>query len=303
MPSAPVSYVLGGPSVSGTQLTVDQALNNPTVITRDIAQLAEQKFFAHQVFADAGDVQGGALLFELPPSLQTDLFAERGLQEVAPGQEFPIMTFLRGVPVLAKPRKLGGKWDVKKESRKRNSIRVLQKAMTQTANTIALTLDALAITVLNAAITANSRTMAGQSWSTAAGVTNLNVSGTNQAVSDLLAARKVVELEQRGHELDSILFHPNQELSLAQTATRAGTSIDKVLQAAGIKNWFSSPRVPAGSPIVYEAKQAGGWANEFPLGQKVWEEEETERDWYQWSVSPAVFVDDPYALLQITGTA
>jgi hypothetical protein len=75
------------------------------------------------------------------------------------------------VPVVAKPRKLGGKFPVHKEARKRNDARLLQRAMVQTANTIALTLDAMAVAVLNAAITGNSRTLAGQSWATAAGTT------------------------------------------------------------------------------------------------------------------------------------
>jgi hypothetical protein len=296
MPSAPVTYPLGPPSISGTQITLDVALQNPTAIIRDIARLAEQKFFAGKVFADA-------LLFELPPSLQTDLFAERGIQEVAPGEEFPELTFLRGVPVLTKPRKLGGKFPVTKEQKKRNNPRILQRAMVQAANTIALTLDALGITVLNAAITANSRTLAGQSWATGAGTTMTTRSGTNVPTSDVLSARKVLELEQRGQNLDSILIHPNQELSLGQLASNMGTSIDKLLAAVGINNWFSSPRVTAGTAILYEAGMVGGWANEFPLELRQWFEEKTERDWNQWSVSPAMFVDNPFALLQLTGIA
>lgn len=303
MPSAPVSYPLSGPTVSGTLITLDVALQDPTRITRDIARLADQKFFASRVFSDAGGVNGGAVLYELPPTTATDLFAERGVQEIAPGQEFPLLTFLRGVPVLTKPRKLGGKFYVTKEQRKRNDVRILMRAMIQTANTIALTLDALAIAVLNAAITANSRTLAGQSWNTAAGVTNLNASGTNQAYSDLLVVRKTVELELRGQNLDSLLIHPNQELSLAQAAVRQNSSIDDILAAAGINNWFSSPRVTAGTAIVYESGQVGGWANEFPLAEDTWYENENERNWYQWSVSPAVFVDNPFAVLQLTGIA
>jgi hypothetical protein len=303
MPASPTFLPLSGPTISGTTITVDQALNQPTRILRDIARLAEQRFFANRVFAPAGGVEGGAILFELPPSLQTDLFAERGVQEVAPGQEAPVLTFLRGVPVLTKPRKLMGKFPVTKEARKRNDARLLQRAMVQTANTIALTLDAMAVAVLNAAITANSRTLAGQSWATAAGITNLNTSGTNQATSDVLSARKLIELETRGHNLDSALIHPNQELSLAQAASRAGVSIDQIFATAGINNWFSTPRVTAGTAILYEAGNVGGWANEFPLAQDTWYENETESWWYQWSVSPAMFVDEPYGLVQLTGIA
>lgn len=303
MPASPVTLPALAPTVSGNIISVDEALNNPKRITRDIARLADQKFFASDVFSDAGGVDGGAIIFELPPTTATDLFTERGFQEVAPGEEFPILTFLRGVPVVAKPRKIGGKFVTLKEQRKRNDQRILRRAMVQTANTAALTLDAMAITVLNTAITANSRTLAGQSWATAAGVTNTATSGTNQAVSDLLAARKAVELEIRGHELNRVLIHPNQELSLSQAAVRAGTSISAILDAAGIGGWKSSPRITAGTALLYEAGMAGGWANEFPLDEETWYEPEIQGTWYQWSVSPAMFVDDPYALLQLTGIA
>jgi hypothetical protein len=303
MPAAPVTYPLGPPSVSGTLVTVDVLLNNPTAITRDIAKLADQHFFASDVFSDAGGVEGGAVLYELPPTTATDLYTERAIQEVAPGEEFPINTMLRGVPVVAKPRKLGTKWPVTKEAKKRNNVRVIQRAMVQTANTIALTLDTMAVGVMNTAITANSRTVAGQSWATAAGITNLNASGTNQAVSDILGVQTVLEGEQRGHQVDSIIINPAQKLSLAQAATRMGTSIDAILAAAGIKKWKSSKRVTAGTAILYEAGMVGGWANEFPLVGVVYWDDETECWYYQWSVSPLMFVDNPYSLYQLTGIA
>jgi hypothetical protein len=303
MPAAPVTYPLGPVTVSGNTITVDQAVNNPTRITRDIARLAEARFFARQVFSDAGGVEGGAILYELPPTTATDLYAERGVQEVAPGEEAPELTFLRGVPVVAKPRKIMGKFKVTKEARQRNDTRLLRRAMVQTANTIAVTLDAMAITVLNTAITANSRTLAGQSWATAAGPTMPTRSGTNVATADLLAARKQIQSEQRGHDLDSILIHPNQELSLAQAAAAQGVTIDQILATAGIRNWFSSMRVTAGTALLFEAGAVGGWANEFPLSQDTWYENKIESWWYQWSVSPAMFIDDPYGLVQLTGIA
>lgn len=304
MPTAPVSYPLGPATVSGNTITVDVALQNPTRILRDIARLTEQRFFAARVFSDAGGVQGGSVLFELPPTTQTDLFAERGFQEVGVGEEAPVLTFLRGVPVVAKPRKLMGKFPVFKETVVRNDRRYITRAMTQAANTLALTLDAMAVTVLNTAITANSRTLAGQSWATAAGTTMTTRSGTNVATADLLAARKQVEMEQRGHTLDSALIHPNQELSLAQAAASMGVTIDQILATAGITNWFASPRVTAGTAILYEAGQVGGWANEFPLQQRTWEDPVTDgTNWFQWSVSPAMFIDDPYGIVQLTGIA
>jgi hypothetical protein len=308
MPSAPVAFPGPASSVSNNAVTVDNMINNPTTITRDIAQLADKKFFASKVFSNVGGVEGGAVLYELPPTTATDLFGERAFQEVAPGQEFPEQTFLRGVPTIAKPRKIGSKFYVTKEARKRNQTRIVANAINQQANTLALTLDAMAVAVLAASITANSRTQAGQSWATAAGVTINNSSGTNMAFTDLLLARKVVDLEERGRSLNAALIHPNQELSLAEAATLRGISIDQIFAAAGIREWYSSPRVTAGTAILYDADSPpGGWANEFPLEQETeWEGPAAggrQRWVYQWSISPAMFVDDPYGLLQLTGIA
>lgn len=302
MPNPP-TYPLGAPSISGTLVTVDVLLNNPTVITRDIARLAEQNFFASKVFSDAGGVEGGAVLYELPPTIATDLYAAGAIQEVAPGEEFPTNSFNRGVPVLSKPRKLGTKWEVTKEAKKRNSTRIIQRSMMQTANTIALTLDAMAMGVMTTAITANSRTVAGQSWATAAGVTNLNTSGTNHPVSDILGVQSTLEGEERGQRVNSIVLNPAQVLSLTQIAIRQGTTVDAILAAGGITNWTSSRRVTAGQAILYEAGQVGGWANEFPLVGVIFWDEKTESWWYQWSVSPVMFVDNPYALYRLTGIA
>lgn len=304
MAVAPVSNVLSGPTVSGTTITVDEALNNPTRITRDIAMLAEQNFFASKVFSNAGTVEGGALIYDTPPTVATDLYGARALQVVAPGQEFPEQEFLRGAPTVAKPQKLGQKFRVPKEVRKRNNVRYLTRAITQEANTIALTLDAMAVAVLQAAITANSRTSAGQSWATAAGVTTANSSGTNQAFADILIAQKVLDLEERGKRLNSILIHPNQFLSLSEAAILRSMSVDVMLAAAGITSYTVSQRVTAGTAIVFDSNNPpGGWANEFPLAQDTWYENGTETWWYQWSVSPAMFVDDPYSMVQLTGIA
>lgn len=301
---APVSTPISGPTISGNLITVDEALNNPTRITRDIAALADKHFFANKVFGNAGGVEGGAVLYELPPATATDLFSATGFQEVTPLAEFPEITFIRGVPVVAKPRKIGGKFPVSKEARKRNNTRLLMRAMTQAANTIALTLDSMAIAVLQAAITANTRTQAGQSWATAAGVTIQSSSGTNQALADILIGRKVIELEERGRVLNSLLIHPNQELSLSEAAVLRGMTIDSLLAASGITSWYSSARITAGTAILFDSTNPpGGWATEFPLSQDTWYENEIEADWYQWSVSPAMFVDDPYGILQLTGIA
>jgi hypothetical protein len=85
MPDNPIPYPLDPVSVSGTLITLDQYVENPTVITRRVAEIAAQRFYAHKIFSAGPEVTGGAILFERPNPLLTDLYAGRRTQEMAPG--------------------------------------------------------------------------------------------------------------------------------------------------------------------------------------------------------------------------
>jgi hypothetical protein len=303
VPAAPVTFPLGPATVAGNKITVDEALKQPTRITRDLARLGEKQFFASKVFSPGPAVSGGTVLYELPPSTATDLFAERGFQEITPFAEKPILTFVRGVPMATTPREFGGKFPVTRKQRLRNDTRWLQRAITQAANTLALQLDALGMAILNAAVTANSRTMAGQSWGTAAGTTVQTRSGTNVPVADVINAQQLVDDEERAHALDSIILHPNQYSALAKLALATGQTVDSMLGAVGIRNVIKSRRQTAGTALLFEQGAVGFWANEEPLQGDTWDEKDPKVTWYGWDISPAVAVDDPYAMLQLTGLA
>src|SRR4051812_25734394 len=79
---------------TGLQITVDYALQNPTrVITPMIIDLTLQRFFADRVFNNAGGVTGGAVIYNEVAG--NDLYAQRDVQKVAPGEEFPVVNFQR----------------------------------------------------------------------------------------------------------------------------------------------------------------------------------------------------------------
>lgn len=304
MPAAPLPNPLAGPVVTNTSISLDVALQQPTVITRTIANLAAQNFFADRIFSVGGDVSGGAVLFERPPTVATDLYAERDVQEVAPGEEFPVLTFLRGQPVIATPRKIGGKWFITREAVKRNDTRLLTRYMSATANTIARKVDQMAIAVLEAAATAFTRTYAaGSTWSAAAAVTFNTKTAANQPLSDLIGANAAILLEERGHSLNAAVFHPTDWANLVRIYGPDG--VRPALESVGITDVFISQRLTAGTAYLYERGMVGFWRNEFPLA----EETEVEgvaaggrqRTWYQWSLSPTLGVDDQYVFLKLTG--
>jgi hypothetical protein len=84
-----VEHPLAPPTLSGNLLTVDLALQNPTIVTRRIMDLTLQKFIADRVFASAGGVTGGAVIYT--QATLNDLYLDRDVAHVQPGGDFPIV--------------------------------------------------------------------------------------------------------------------------------------------------------------------------------------------------------------------
>lgn len=302
MPPAPTAYPLLAPVVSGNTITVDEALATPSRITREIATYAEQRMFIQRIFTPSGRLSGGALLYERPNAIATDLYSDREVKEVAPGEEFPLLTFSRGVPMVARPRKIGGKWFVTREARLRNDQAVMNRQMVQTANTINRRVELLGLAEMGAVVTAESRFRTGTSWSAYAAQAPDVRTGTAGPVADILAARLQVDLEERGNSLTGAILHPNQEMAIGQ-AYGFG-NIAEALRSAGITEYYSTPRQTAGTVTLYSPGQTGEMRLEFPLAEEVWEDAEgRQRTWYQWSVSPMFVIVDQFAMLEIRGVA
>src|SRR3954469_22697122 len=129
MPVATVAHPLGPPVISGTTITVDTMLNQPTRVTRMIMDLTLQRFIADRVFASAGGVSGGAVVYD--QAILNELYTDRDVQRVAPGEEFPIITSSRQAPKLAQVEKWGGKVFVTDEARDRNNSVALTNQLRQ----------------------------------------------------------------------------------------------------------------------------------------------------------------------------
>jgi hypothetical protein len=298
-PDSPVMYPLDPVSVSSTLITLDQYVENPTVITRTIADLSEQHMYAHKIFSPGPGVTGGAILFERPNPLLVDLYAERRTQQVAPGAEFPINRFLRGVPMVSTPRKIGDKFQATKEDKKRNNPNLIIRAIQQNANTLTRDIEIMALSELSAVISAESRTFAGNSWSAQLGKTMLETTHSGNPLADYIGAKTAISLEERGHVLNGQVINPHDMNNLI--TYYGADDVDAALKSVGIEETNVTPRQARGKVKLYEQGGVGDWSNEFPLEEDEWEEKKTQSWWYQWSVSPAFAVTDQFAMLEITG--
>jgi hypothetical protein len=307
-----VTLPLGGPSISGTSITVDLLLNNPKRVQRDLANLVLQNFMVDQIFSPAGDVTGGAVIYDVATT--NELYGTRDVQRVEPGQEGPIVTFDRQAPLTAQVEKFGGKFKVTDEARLRNQVGRVVRAQVRLANTIRRKTQQRALTELSAAVSTYSRTGAGQSWADAAGLT---LSTSNKAAlpgADFADVQRLNEVQELGYEYDTVILNP-QEWSNLQTVFDGPGGVRAALQSYGITKIWITNRQTAGTAkflasgmvgeLGYEA-HGGAAVQQLSdgIGIEQWRDKDgRQQDWYQASVKPVVYVTDPYAIYEKTGLA
>lgn len=297
MATLPTNYPLGPPTISGSLVTVDTMLSNPTRITRYLSDLTLRNFFAAKIFNTGGTLTGGSVIYD---QLTTnDLFTDRDVQNVEPGGEFPIVTGSRTTPKVAQVEKFGGKFFVTDEARDRNDPTAIQIPGRQLSNTIVRKMDTRALAVLDAAITEFSTTGAGTSWADAAALTNTNVAPNLLPTKDFSAVQLIADVAELGVRFDTIIVNP-QEASNFQLIF--GENYRNVLNNWGM-TMIVTNRVTAGTAYVVESGMVGQMFLEKPLTTEVWREQETERTWVQSSVRPVFAVTNPYSVYKLTGLA
>jgi len=299
MPTAPVAYPLGAPTVTGNTITVDTALNQPTRVTRRIADLSLQKFIVDRIFANGGGVAGGAVVYD--QATTNELYAARDVERVAPGAEYPIIGGNRQAPKVAEVEKRGGKFFITEEARLRNDSTLFDNLVTQLSNTIVRKNNQRAIAELESAISGlgGETTFTGQNWT---GVVTAGTSASSNAAyphADFAKAQLLADTKELGVTFDLWLINPAQMFSLKIVY---GDKLEAVLAGNGIEV-FASNRVTAGTAYAVARGQVGEIRYERGLSTQTWYEEATERWWVQSSVSPVMYVTNPYAIAKVTGIA
>lgn len=297
--TAPVAYPLGPPTYSGNTLTVDTALNEPTRVTRRIADLTLQRFIVSEIFSTGGGVSGGAVVYD--QALLNELYLDRDVERVGPGDEFPVVTSVRQAPKVAEVEKWGGKFFVTDEARDRNDITSFNNQVSQLANTIVRKVNTRAVETLEAAISAlgGAGTFVGQNWSSVVTGGSSQTNSTAWPAADFAKAQMLADVDELGVVYDLWLVNPVQK---AQLAIVYGSALADVLAANGI-TMSASNRVAPGTAYAVARGQVGEIRVEKPLGTEAWREQKTERTWVQSSVRPVMYVTNPYSIRKVTGLA
>lgn len=300
MATSPYGYPFGVPSVSGTSITVDMMLNQPTRITRAVADLSLRRMFSQRIFSTPGGVEGGALLYDVLTTNDAFLDPTREVQNVEPGAEFPLVTSSRTAPSIARVEKFGGKFFVTDEARARNDESQLRNGSMKLSNSIAKGVDTRAIAALDAAVTTYSRTATGTNWATANSTVSSSLTKNLEPGSDFAAAQLTADTDELGVVFDLWIVNPAQYVNLQKFY--GVSNLPGVLGAYGVEV-ISSNRVTAGTAYAVESGVVGEMRFEQGLFTETWREQATERTWVQSSIRPVFAVTNPYSVIKFSGLA
>jgi hypothetical protein len=293
-----VEHPLAPPTISGNALTVDLALQNPTVVTRRIMDLTLQKFIADRVFSSAGGVTGGAVVYD--QATLNDLYLDRDVAGIDPGGEYPIVSATRPAPLVANVEKWGGKFFITDEARDRNSVALFNNQVTKLANTIVRKLNQRAIQELETSITASGQTGAGHNWGTALTTSLTTSTPATLPFADIIDAQATADAQELGVVFDTLLVNPAQAAVLKKLTNMP---LNQGITDIGINEVFASNRVPAATAYLVARQQVGEMRMEQPLATETWREQGTDRNWLKSGVRPVMYVTDPYSVFKLTGLA
>lgn len=299
MPDLPTQHPLGPPTISGTDITVDLMLREPTRINAMVMDLTLQRFFVDRVFTSDGGVTGGAVVHDVVT--ENELYTDRPVQKIAPGGEVPILTSERGEPQVALVEKYGGRTFITDEARDRNDLTALNNGVRKIANTVVKKINTVGIAALNAAISTHSRSESGNNWGNLQiGTGTADTSIFSRPEDDFAAAQAEAEENELGYSYDLLIVNP-QEAAILRTLYRG--RLTEVLRDFGIDEMYVTNRQTAGQAKFVASGQVGGMRIESPLQTVTYREDATERTWVQTTVRPVFYVTDPFAVLELTGLA
>lgn len=294
------AHPLAPPSVSGTQITVDTALKQPTRINRMVSDLTLQKFLIDKIFGYNGSVSGGAVVYDVAAQNELYTSTDRPVEQIAPGGEYPIVTSDRFAPKVAAVGKYGAKVFITDEAKDRNDEVKFQNEIRQLANTLVKKHNTLAIASLDAAISTYSRSGASISWADVVTAGSSASSAEEWPLKTFADARVLNETDEMGIEFNTVILNPQEYGVLVTTYGVAG--LQAIMDQLGFTIEVSN-RQTAGKAKFLARGQVGGYNLEQPLQTVTYREEGTDRTWVKSSVRPVSYVDNPFAVFEYTGLA
>jgi hypothetical protein len=183
-PAAPVS-------LSGDFETISRFLNSPTLVSRQLRTLAQQRYIADTLLSQRFQVSGGAVLYETGESI----FTADNPRAVAPGSEYPLTAAPTGAASVAKTVKWGQDTEITDESIARQNMNPVSRALLKLVNQNVKFIDGVALSAIASAVTATAAVAA--SWNTAT---------ASQILTDIAQAKATILALNQGYSPDTVVL-------------------------------------------------------------------------------------------------
>ncbi|MCO4276124.1 hypothetical protein NG701_17120 [Pseudarthrobacter sp. HLT3-5] len=250
---APPATVSGG-----TIQEIHHFLKNPTLISRRLRTLLEQRYIADALLTGRFEAVGGGLFYETGEPIVTNDDPEA----VAPGAGYPKTTASGGELAAAKTNKWGQDIPVFDEAIARLRMNPVERAFTKLVNQSVKFVDSATLAVIASKILQEYNV-------TGAGAPGAWTDGNKIVEGVMIAKAKVTGLDE-GFDPNAIVLKDEQWAKAVSRLNEAGLlpreSGNPILtgvwpQALGL-TWMSSNHTPTADPILVDTTQLGGMADE-----------------------------------------
>jgi hypothetical protein len=294
----------------GPRVTVNDFINNPTVVPRRILELAANQFIADSILRNTGSNNSGVVEFYS----STPLFADAGSAIRNEFAEYQYVTTSQGIPSIAVTVDRGLSIKISDEMRMRNKVDQVNIQMTQVRNTIRRDWDTafMNLFLANPSVPTFGVTTA---WATSTTIRN-----------DILKGEKIVDNAVTGAQAnnflnfmaDTMIITENSKFDILNSASfNSGTGIyqgnlaDENLQYTGVLPQKllnldvlitkSGGALPDGKCIILERGTVGFISDEEPLQATPLYRQQPTRTWRcDVNRRSAMGLDQPLAAVILT---
>jgi len=255
----PVTYPPAPVTVSGDIESINRFLQSPTLLTRRLRTLAENRFIADALLTGRYTLQGGSVIYEQNETI----YADRAVEAVNPGSEYPLTTISTGPAAVASAVKWGQDSMVYDEAIKRLLIDPVNRALTKLVNNVVQKVDSVALAAIASSV---SQTVAATAaWTP-------GTANTNPLLDIELAVANIRALNQ-GYDPDTVVVSDIKYAHLMNNAAvlsafRREDPANPVYSGsmpgplAGLRV-LTSPNIPvANAAFILDSKVLGGMADE-----------------------------------------
>lgn len=253
----PYTYPPAAPTLSGDVETINRFLQSPTLVSRALRTLAQQRYISDRVLSQRFQVSGGAVLYETGESI----FTADNPRAVAPGSEYPLTTAPTGQASIAKTVKWGQDTKVTDEAITRQLMNPVNRALLKLVNQNVKFIDGIALSAIASSIT--NTTAVAASWKTATPA---------QMLTDVSQAKASILALNQGYDPDTVVLD-DATWARAYAGFVSGGFLPREAAAGAVvtgqfavidgMTFLPTPNLPTpGTILIVDSKMLGGMADE-----------------------------------------